>query len=211
MTPSNPVYSQCIPTGTTSTTSSSTTSRATTTSTTTTSRATTTSTSTTSRVTTTVSVSTRSVSNPTLTIGSSTTAASSTPTGYQIRTVSDPIYHFYLQSLSGLPVLGPEASGGYFNISGSIRLNSSPYQYLNIVNSTTSYKTLTFDSAPTFTNWALEGDTIITSSSSAYGRQLNFLACPVSTSGYYQLFLQTGSDVPSSSCITQGIHLPCLC
>lgn len=202
-------YSQCIPsssgqTTATTSTSTSTSKTSTTTSTTTTSTTTTT----TNRSTTTVTGSTRSVSSGTLTVSATATA---TPTGYQIRGVSDPVYHLYLQSLSGTPVLGPEASSGYFNISGSIRLNSSPYQYLNIVNATTSYKPLTFDSAATFTGWALEGDTIITSTSSTYGRQLNFLACPVSTSGYYQLYLQTGNDKPDSTCTSQTIHLPCLC
>ncbi|KIM32456.1 carbohydrate-binding module family 1 protein [Serendipita vermifera MAFF 305830] len=182
----NAYYSQCIPStsGQTSTSSSAV-----------------------SRSTVTPSVSTRSSS----TTSATSSAPTVTSTGYQIRGVSDPVYHLYLQSLNGVPVLGPESSSGYFNISGYIRLNSSPYQYLNIVNATTSYKPLTFDSAATFTGWALEGDTIITSTSSSYGRQLNFLACPASSSGYYQLYLQTGSQTPSSSCTSQTIHLPCLC
>jgi hypothetical protein len=138
-------------------------------------------------------------------------AAAATTTGVQIRGVSSPVYHLYLQSLSGVPVLGPEASGARFTISGSIQLLGSTSLYLNIANNSTSYKTLTFDSTPTFTGWALEGDTIITAQSSSFGRQLNFLACSSGTSGYYKMYLQTGNDSPGSDCSMQTIHLPCLC
>ncbi|KAG8954284.1 hypothetical protein FRC04_000509 [Tulasnella sp. 424] len=109
---------------------------------------------------------------------------------------------------SGTAVIGPESSGGLFTINGSIKLNG-PNLYLNIANSTTSYHALTFDSTATFTGWALEGDTIITAQSSQYGRQLNFLACPTSKTSEWQLYLQLGSDTPSSSCANYvSIHLP---
>lgn len=42
--------------------------------------------------------------------------------------------------------------------------------------------------------------------------ELNFLACQLDAS-YWQLYLQTGSDTPSSGTCSnyQTIHLPCLC
>ncbi|CAG7853748.1 SubName: Full=Uncharacterized protein {ECO:0000313/EMBL:CCA68016.1} [Serendipita indica DSM 11827] len=182
----NPFYSQCIPLPSGSSSSSSV------------SRSTVTSAST--------------VSRSTVTFTSTSSSATPTSSGVQIRGVSSPVYHLYLQSLGGVPVLGPQSSGGYFTINGSIKLNNaSPALYLNIASSSTSYKALTFSTSPTFTGWGLEGDTIVTVTGSLYGRQLNFLACPSSTSGYYQLYLQTGNDTPSSSCTLQTIHLPCLC
>jgi hypothetical protein len=88
--------------------------------------------------------------------------------------------------------------------------------YLNIGTSSTSYLPLYFNSTASTTAWGLEGDTIITESGSSYGRQLNFLVCAASEtggSGYYDLYLQTGSDEPSGrNCSNyQTIHLPCLC
>lgn len=195
--PYNPFYSQCIPASTLSVTSQT---------------RTTTTGSVSTRTLSTTTGSTRTVSTVTGSTRTVSTTATPTSSGVQIRGVSDPVYHLYLQSLNGVPVLGPEASSGYYTINGSIRLNSaSPQLYLNIVNSTTSYKTLTFDTSATFTGWNLEGDTLATTSSSAYGRQLAFLACPASQSGYYQVYLQMGSDTPSSSCTVQSLHLPCLC
>jgi len=143
------------------------------------------------------------------------TTSAAAATGSQIRGVSDPIYHLYLQrSSSGAPVLASEDTAGEFVISGSIQDVSSG-DYLNINTSdTTSYKSLSFGSTATFTGWGLEGDTIITTTSSSYGRQLNFLACASSTdSGAYDIYLQTGSDEPSTgSCSNyQTLHLPCLC
>jgi hypothetical protein len=43
--------------------------------------------------------------------------------------------------------------------------------------------------------------------------ELNFLVCPSASSGYYNLYLQTGSDTPSGETCSnyQTIHLPCLC
>ncbi|TAQ83829.1 hypothetical protein B7494_g7847 [Chlorociboria aeruginascens] len=136
---------------------------------------------------------------------------------YQIRGVSDPIYHLYLQSLPGnrqsppliiphsilttpesTPVLGPESTSEYYTISDTIQSTNTSL-YLNIGNSTTSYLPLTLDTTASTTAWGLEGDTIITTTGSSYGRQLNFLVCAseaAGESGYYDLFLQQGSDVP---------------
>ncbi|KAF8684552.1 hypothetical protein RHS04_01249 [Rhizoctonia solani] len=149
------------------------------------------------------------------TISSTGTTTSSAPaaTGTQIRAVQDPVYHFYLQNSGGTPVLASESTSGRFIINGSIALVSgSTKLYLNINTSTTSYKPLTFDSTASTVNWGLEGDTIITTNASPYGRQLNFLACTTSTTGSYRVYLQTGNDVPSgSTCSTITLHLPCLC
>jgi len=113
--------------------------------------------------------------------------------------------------IGGKPVLGPEASAGRFTIGGTISLNNEDGTklYLNLDNGVTaSYKPLLFNTTATTTNWALEGDTIITKNP----RQLNFIACSTSTSTIYDLFLQTGNDTPSGrSCTLQTIHLPCLC
>ncbi|CAG8981334.1 hypothetical protein HYALB_00005135 [Hymenoscyphus albidus] len=134
---------------------------------------------------------------------------------YQVRGVQSPIYHLYLQGLpsnKSAPVMGPEATSEYFDIGTTIK-STNTSQFLNIGSSSVSYKPLSFGPTATTTAWGLEGDTIITATSSSYGRQLNFLVCSSSTSGYYDLFLQTGSDTPSGkSCSNyQTIHLPCLC
>ncbi|OCL14812.1 hypothetical protein AOQ84DRAFT_425915 [Glonium stellatum] len=137
------------------------------------------------------------------------TAASS----YQIRGVSSPIFHLYLQALpssASTPVLGPAASGEYFTIGSTIQ-STNTSNYLNIGTASTSYKPLSFSKTSNTTAWALEGDTIITATASTYGRQLNFVACQL-TGGYYSIYLQTGSDVPSGTCSNfQTLHLPCLC
>ncbi|KAF8602400.1 hypothetical protein BDV93DRAFT_427699, partial [Ceratobasidium sp. AG-I] len=134
-------------------------------------------------------------------------------TGTQIRAVQSPVFHLYLQNSSGIPVLASESTSGRFVISGSIALVSgSSKLYLNVNTATTSYKPLTFDATASTTGWGLEGDTIITTNSSPYGRQLNFLACTTSTSGSYRVYLQTGNDMPSgTTCSTITLHLPCLC
>ncbi|KAG9235288.1 hypothetical protein BJ875DRAFT_374571 [Amylocarpus encephaloides] len=134
---------------------------------------------------------------------------------YQIRGVQSPIFHLYLQGLPSnrsIPVMGPESTSEYFNIGSTIQSKNSS-MFLNINTNTASYKPLSFGATATTTAWALEGDTIITGTKSSYGRQLNFLVCSTSTGGYYDLFLQTGSDTPSGkSCSNyQTIHLPCLC
>lgn len=160
----------------------------------------------------------------------SNTASGPAPTGSQIRADQDPVFHLYLQSqgscachlvcsrmglklkfcLGGNPMLGPESSSGYFTISGSISLNNpdGTQQYLNIQEGTsTSYKALTFNNTATTTDWGLEGDTIITTAP----RQLNFLACSSTLSGFWDLFLQEGNDTPGGTCSLISLHLPCLC
>ncbi|KZW00840.1 hypothetical protein EXIGLDRAFT_123379 [Exidia glandulosa HHB12029] len=149
------------------------------------------------------------------TTASSTTSASapasSATSGVQIRAVQDPIFHLYLQNQNDTAVLGPEASSGYFTIGGTIALNGGAAPlYLNIGSETTSYRSLTFGSTASFSGWGLEGDTIITTQSSKYGRQLNFVACKVGS--VFQTYLQLGSDVPAGSCTNYvSLHLPCLC
>lgn len=144
----------------------------------------------------------------------STGPAAPAASGVQIRGVQDPVFHLYLQNANGTAVLGPEASSGRFTIGGSIALNGGPAPlYLNVGSESTSYRSLSFGAAPSFAGWGLEGDTIITTTSSTYGRQLNFVACPAAgASGTFKVFLQLGSDVPSAGCANfVSLHLPCLC
>ncbi|ETS78982.1 hypothetical protein PFICI_08835 [Pestalotiopsis fici W106-1] len=107
--------------------------------------------------------------------------------------------------------MGPEPSSEYFDIAGTIA-STNTTRYFNIGSDSTSYKTLTLDETANTTAWGLEGDTIITTTGSTWGRQLNFLACQLDDS-YWQIYLQTGSDVPSGATCSnyQTIHLPCLC
>ncbi|KAI1474353.1 hypothetical protein K445DRAFT_341953 [Daldinia sp. EC12] len=132
----------------------------------------------------------------------------------QIRAVQSPIFHYYLQAYPDdptIPVMGPEHSSEYFNIGGWMQsVNTS--LFLNIGNDQTSYKTLTFAEATVTDAWGLEGDTIITSQGSNYGRQLNFLVCKL-TGDYWQVYLQMGSDTPAGRTCSnyQSLHLPCLC
>ncbi|OAL50048.1 hypothetical protein IQ07DRAFT_587728 [Pyrenochaeta sp. DS3sAY3a] len=133
----------------------------------------------------------------------------------KIRGVREPIYHLYLQANSknaSIPVLGPENAADEFTIGGTIQSKKTG-KYLNIQTTTTSYKPLAWEAEGVTTAWGLEGDTIITVQTSSYGRQLNFLVCKSSDSGYYDLYLQTGSDTPSGKTCSnyQTIHLPCLC
>ncbi|KAK7192471.1 hypothetical protein DPSP01_009711 [Paraphaeosphaeria sporulosa] len=133
----------------------------------------------------------------------------------KIRGVADPIYHLYLQANpknASIPVLGPESSAQTFTIGSTIQSQNTS-AYLNIQTVSTSYKPLVWGKSAETTAWGLEGDTIITATGSSYGRQLNFLACKSTESGYYDLYLQTGSDVPSGKTCSnyQTIHLPCLC
>ncbi|KAF8906539.1 hypothetical protein CPB84DRAFT_1822831 [Gymnopilus junonius] len=181
---SNPYYSQCLPGSATVTTGT---------------------------TTATTKTSTSSTSLSTSSTTSSTTSSAATPTGSQIRSVTDPVYHFYLQISGGLPVLGPESSAGLFTIGSTITLNqaSGPKLFLNI-NSTesTSYQPLTFGTTAITTDWALEGDTLVTTAP----RQLNFLACATSSTTIYDLYLQVGNDSPPRQSWTpQTLHLPCLC
>ncbi|EUC38939.1 hypothetical protein COCCADRAFT_21688 [Bipolaris zeicola 26-R-13] len=133
----------------------------------------------------------------------------------KIRGVRDPIYHLYLQASpknSSKPVLGPESAAEEFTIGGTIQ-SKKTNQFLNIATASTSYKPLVWGAKGDTTAWGLEGDTIITTQGSSYGRQLNFLVCNSADAGYYDLFLQTGSDAPSGKTCSnyQTIHLPCLC
>ncbi|KFZ00016.1 hypothetical protein V500_01207 [Pseudogymnoascus sp. VKM F-4518 (FW-2643)] len=101
---------------------------------------------------------------------------------YQIRGVQDPIFHLYLQSLPGngtTPVMGPEATSEYFTIGETIQSTNTSL-YLNIGEASTSYLPLSFDTTATTTAWGLEGDTIITTNGSPYGRRkcpFSFLRC----------------------------------
>jgi hypothetical protein len=67
--------------------------------------------------------------------------------------------------------MGPEASSEYFTIGSSIQsLNSS--LFLNIGPDTgKSYLPLSFDATSNTTAWGLEGDTVITTTASSYGRR----------------------------------------
>lgn len=111
--------------------------------------------------------------------------------------------------------MGPESSSEYFEIgSGSIKSVNGSAAYLTVGSDSTSYKTLKLSTnTTTAPGWGLEGDTIITSQSSAWGRQLNFLACKLGSGSYWQVYLQTGSDMPSGKTCSnyQTLHLPCLC
>ncbi|KAI0182969.1 hypothetical protein EV127DRAFT_353745 [Xylaria flabelliformis] len=139
----------------------------------------------------------------------------------QIRGVSSPIFHYYLQASPQdptIPVMGPEASSEYFNIANGAIQSANSSAYLTVGTDSTSYKTLTLSASSAGTGaapgWALEGDTIITGTSSKWGRQLNFLVCKVgSGDDLWQVYLQTGSDVPAGKTCSnyQSLHLPCLC
>ncbi|THH09355.1 hypothetical protein EW145_g2066 [Phellinidium pouzarii] len=136
------------------------------------------------------------------------TSSSVAAVASQIRTDQDPVYHFYIQStpLDGAPVLGPEASSGYFNIGSTIQ-DSNSSLFLNIdMSATTSFKPLTLDTTALTTSWAMSGDTIVD------GSMQNFVVCPISGSANYNFFLQTGDDMPSDECTDWiTIHLDCLC
>jgi hypothetical protein len=72
--------------------------------------------------------------------------------------------------IASLVVLGPVATSEYFNIGGSIQ-STNTSMYINIGGESTSYKSLTFGKTATTTGWGLEGDTVITTQSSSYGRR----------------------------------------
>lgn len=91
----------------------------------------------------------------------------------QIRAVTSPIFHYYLQTYpkdKSIPVMGPEKSSEFFNIGTSIQ-STNTSMYLEIGADTTSYKTLTFANASSTKAWGLEGDTIITTTGSSFGRR----------------------------------------
>lgn len=110
--------------------------------------------------------------------------------------------------------MGPEASSQYFNIGSGAIQSANSSAYLTVGSDSTSYKTLKLSpTAGTAPGWALEGDTISTGTSSAWGRQLNFLVCKLGGGDYWQVYLQTGSAVPAGKTCSnyQSLHLPCLC
>lgn len=111
--------------------------------------------------------------------------------------------------VDGGPVLGPESGAGLFTIGSTVQLNSAigPPLFLNVnMTATTSWKPLTLDATATTTTWTMSGDTIVD------GNTQNFAVCPISGSTNYNLFLQTGNDMPSDACTDWiTIHLPCLC
>lgn len=91
----------------------------------------------------------------------------------KIRGVSSPVYHLYLQEYpkdKSTVVLGPESSAEYFNIGGTIQ-SANTTMYLNVGSDSTSYKTLTFSKTASTKAWGLEGDTIITTQASPWGRR----------------------------------------
>ncbi|KAF3939201.1 hypothetical protein ABW19_dt0204285 [Dactylella cylindrospora] len=173
------------------------------------------STSTTSRATTSTSTVSRTTTSSTTTPVVSTTSSGPAPSGTAIRGVTAPVYHKYLQNSNGVAILGPEASQAKFIISGGTIRISGADLYLNIdTSATTSYKALSFGATPNFSNWGLEGDTIITTQSSVFGRQLNYVVCGPVDNDSYVVYLQTGSQLPSGpgACTNYlTMHLPCLC
>ncbi|KAI0602390.1 hypothetical protein F4775DRAFT_588622 [Biscogniauxia sp. FL1348] len=163
-------------------------------------------------------------------------ATTTTAKPEQIRAVQDPVFHLYLQAYPNdptVPVMGPEAGSEYFDVGATIR-STNTSAYLNIAApddaaAAASYKTLVFggeaEEGGATDAWGLEknpltfffsggyqGDTIITTTGSAYGRQLNFLVCELGD-GFWQVYLQTGSDTPAGETCSnfQTLHLPCLC
>lgn len=67
--------------------------------------------------------------------------------------------------------MAAEATAERFIISGSIQDTTSGL-YLNAdTSATTSYKAISFGATATTTGWGLEGDTIITTNASVFGRR----------------------------------------
>jgi hypothetical protein len=97
----------------------------------------------------------------------------------KIRAVQSPIFHYYLQAYpkdKTIPVMGLEATAETYNIGGSIQ-STNTTTYLNIGSDSTSYKTLTFSATADTKAWGLEGDTIITTTGSSFGRRTPYAAC----------------------------------
>jgi len=108
------------------------------------------------------------------------------------------------------PILGPEASSGYFTIGSTVQLNSATGGaplFLNVnTTGTNDWKSLSLDATATTETWTLSGDTLVASG------QQNFVVCPISGSANFDLYLQTGTAMPSTACTNWiTIHLPCLC
>lgn len=68
------------------------------------------------------------------------------------------------------PVLGPEASAETYLIDSTIQ-STNTSAYLNINDADTSYKLLSLGETSNTTAWGLEGDTIVTTEGSVYGRR----------------------------------------
>lgn len=69
----------------------------------------------------------------------------------------------FMDCLDGVPVLGPVASSGYFNIGNTISLVGSPTLYLNLANNTSpSYQALSFNTTAITADWGLEGQLLKT-------------------------------------------------
>ena len=66
--------------------------------------------------------------------------------------------------------MGPEAAGEFFTIGSTIKSQTTNL-YLNIGTGSASYLPLSLDATASTTAWGLEGDTIITSNGSKYGRR----------------------------------------
>ena len=67
--------------------------------------------------------------------------------------------------------MGPEASSEYFNISDTIQ-STNTSMFLNVGNGGgVSYLPLSFNATGGVGPWGLEGDTIITTVGSSYGRR----------------------------------------
>ena len=74
-------------------------------------------------------------------------------------------------------MLGPERSAEFYNI-GSTLQSTNTSQYINIVTASTSYKPLALSATSNTTAWGLEGDTIITTTGSSFGRRKFTLMAP---------------------------------
>lgn len=66
--------------------------------------------------------------------------------------------------------MGPESSADDFTIGSTIQSKKTS-QFLNIQTASTSYKPLVWGTTGDTTAWGLEGDTIITTTGSSYGRR----------------------------------------
>lgn len=71
---------------------------------------------------------------------------------------------------ASIAVVGPESSSEYFDLNGTIE-SVNTTRFLNIGSESTSYKSLTFGNSSSTTAWTLEGDTIVTSTGSTWGRR----------------------------------------
>ncbi|KAG8795257.1 hypothetical protein FRC12_016604 [Ceratobasidium sp. 428] len=95
-------------------------------------------------------------------------------------------------------VLGPAISKGWFLPGNTLRLiygssNCDPWRYCNVLDASTSYKPLSFDSTPKTSNWGYSGpDGTLTINGTN-----SFIACDNGA-----LYFQTGKDFPAGNCTT---------